>query len=67
MGADPAWRLALELGPDRTVLAGSKADLAAAIGRAADLRVYTEFLFEEHIAPGGNGDPSQDGTSSCCG
>src|SRR5918993_1496368 len=61
MGADPAWRLALELGPDRTFRAGSKADLAAAIGHGADLRVYTEFLFEEHIVPGGNGDPSQDG------
>jgi hypothetical protein len=59
--AQPGWALALELGPDRTVRAGSKADLAAAIRRAADLRVYTEFLFEEHIMPGGNGDPSQDG------
>jgi hypothetical protein len=59
--AQPAWTLALELAPDRSVRAGSKADLAAAIGRGADLRVYTEFLFEEHIVPGGNGDPSQDG------
>jgi len=58
---DQTWRLALELASDRTVGSGSKADLAAAIARAADLRVYTEFLFEEHIAPGGNGDPSQDG------
>ncbi len=57
----PAWTLALELAPDRSVRTGSKADLAAAIGRGADLRVYTEFLFEEHILPGGNGDPSQDG------
>jgi hypothetical protein len=57
----PAWALALELAPDRSVQAGSKAALAAAIGRAADLRVYTEFLFEEHILPGGNGDPTQDG------
>ncbi|HEX6868930.1 MAG TPA: hypothetical protein VF119_09000, partial [Candidatus Limnocylindrales bacterium] len=57
----PAWTLALELAPDRSVRTGSKAELAAAIGRGADLRVYTEFLFEEHIVPGGNGDPSQDG------
>ena len=61
MSTRPAWTLALELGPDRSVTAGSKADLAAAVGRGADLRVYTEFLFEEHIVPGGNGDPSQDG------
>ena len=29
---------------------------AAAIGRGADLRIYTEFLFEEHILPGGGDD-----------
>lgn len=56
-----AWTLALELAPDRSVRAGSKEALAAAIGRGADLRVYTEFLFEEHIIPGGNGDASLDG------
>jgi hypothetical protein len=56
-----SWSLALELAPDRSVRTGSKTALAAAIGRAADLRIYTEFLFEEHIIPGGNGDPSQDG------
>jgi hypothetical protein len=56
-----AWRLALELASDRTVVSGSSADLAAALGRGADLRIYTEFRFEEHIAPGGDGDPSHDG------
>jgi hypothetical protein len=56
-----AWTIALELAPDRSVRAGSKAALATAIGRGADLRVYTEFLFEEHIVPGGNGDASLDG------
>jgi hypothetical protein len=55
------WRCALELRSDRSVAAGSKAELVAALGRAADLRVYTEFLFEEHIQPGGNGDSTQDG------
>jgi len=49
---DAAWTMALELGPDRTVRAGSKEALAAAIARGADLRVYTEFLYEEHIRPG---------------
>ena len=53
------WSIALELAPDRSVRAGSKAALAAAIGRGADLRVYTEFVFEEHIVPGGNGDPNR--------
>ena len=41
--------------------AGSQAELALAIGRGADLRVYTEFRFEEHIAPGGDGHPDHDG------
>ena len=50
------WRNALELAPDRSVRSGSKRSLAAAIGRGADLRVYTEFLFEEHIVPGGTDD-----------
>jgi hypothetical protein len=47
-----SWRCALELSPDRTVRAGSFTDLAAAVGRGADLRLYTEFLHEEHISPG---------------
>jgi hypothetical protein len=55
------WTAALTLASDRSVASGSAADLAAAIGRGADLRIYTEFLFEEHIAPGGDGDPAHDG------
>ena len=48
--------------PDRRVTAGSQASSSAlAIGRGADLRVYTEFRFEEHIAPGGDGHPDHDG------
>ena len=43
------WRCALELDAKRNVAAGSTADLADAIGRAADLRIYTEFLHNEHI------------------
>jgi hypothetical protein len=55
------WTIALELASDRSVTAGSEAALAGALARGADLRVYTEFRFEEHIAPGGDGDPSHDG------
>ena len=55
------WVCALELAPDRSTTSGSAAALAAAIDRAADLRVYTEFRYEEHIAPGGDGDPDHDG------
>ncbi len=58
--AAPGWATILELAPDRSVSAGSKTALADAIRRGADLRIYTEFLYEEHILPGG-GDPALDG------
>jgi hypothetical protein len=43
------WRCALELDSRRNPVAGSAEDLARAIGRGADLRVYTEFRHNEHI------------------
>jgi len=43
------WRCALELDAQRKVASGSPVDLAAAIGRGADLRIYTEFLHNEHV------------------
>jgi hypothetical protein len=43
------WDCALELGADRCVVSGSEKNLAEVIGRAADLRIYTEFLHNEHI------------------
>ena len=46
------WRCALELDSKRSVTSGSAADLAKAIGRGADLRIYTEFLHNEHIDVG---------------
>lgn len=49
-----AWTCAVELDPKRRVTAGSYESLCAAIARGADLRVYTEFIHEEHIAPGGS-------------
>jgi hypothetical protein len=55
------WQLALELTSERAVARGSEAALVTALERAADLRVYTEFVFEEHIVPGGDGDASHDG------
>lgn len=56
-----AWTCALELRPDRTIAAGSFESLASAIRRGADLRIYTEFLFEEHIVPGGDGHAERNG------
>ncbi len=43
------WRCALQLDARRNVVSGSLADLATAIGRAADLRIYTEFRHNEHV------------------
>ncbi len=43
------WRCALELDSQRHVSSGSTTNLTNAIGRAADLRIYTEFLHNEHI------------------
>ncbi len=43
------WRCALELNSQRKPISGSAADFAHAIGRAADLRISTEFLHNEHI------------------
>ncbi|MCC6511170.1 MAG: hypothetical protein IT423_18865 [Pirellulaceae bacterium] len=46
------WRQVLELNSARVPTAGSAADLRSAIGRGADLRIYTEFRHNEHIEPG---------------
>lgn len=43
------WRPALILDRDRRPVSGSTTDLAAAIRRGADLRIYTEFRHNEHI------------------
>lgn len=55
------WTTALELRPDRSVAAGSTQALVAALARGADLRMYTEFVFDEHIEPGWTGDPALHG------
>jgi hypothetical protein len=43
------WRCVYTLGPDRQAVGGNAAELAAAIRRGADLRIYTEFRHNEHI------------------
>jgi hypothetical protein len=43
------WRQVLELGPDRLPTAGSPPALVAAIGRAADLRIGTDFVYNQHL------------------
>jgi len=45
------WKSVLELSWDRSVTAGSSEALRAAIRRGADLRIYTEFIQNEHIDP----------------
>jgi hypothetical protein len=45
------WTRVLELGSDREVTGGSAEALCAAIRRGADLRIYTEFIHNQHIDP----------------
>lgn len=44
------WTRVLRLNEQRAVVEGSEADLAAAIGRGADLRGYTTFDYLEHMS-----------------
>ena len=43
------WKCAYSLDNARCSVSGSPEELAAAIRRGADLRIYTEFLHNEHI------------------
>ncbi|MEZ6047085.1 MAG: hypothetical protein R3C11_16190 [Planctomycetaceae bacterium] len=51
-----AWRSVLSLNSGREVISGSTEDLCKAIGRGADLRIYTEFKHNEHLVPGSDND-----------
>ncbi|MEA1951222.1 MAG: twin-arginine translocation signal domain-containing protein, partial [Planctomycetota bacterium] len=44
-----AWKPVLDLDSSRRVTSGSEAVLCEAIGRGADLRILTEFVYNEHI------------------
>ena len=45
------WHSVLELDSRRNVIGGSADALCRAIHRGADLRIYTEFIHNEHIDP----------------
>lgn len=45
----PGWRCVYALDGERRPVGAAPAELVAAIGRAADLRIYTEFRHNEHI------------------
>ncbi len=47
-----AWKCVLRLDSQRKPIGGDPVELRSAIGRAADLRIYTEFIYNEHIEPG---------------
>ena len=44
-----AWTSVLELDESRAVRSGSGSALCDAIGRGADLRIATEFRYDEHV------------------
>lgn len=46
-----SWKSVLELDRHRTITKGAEVDLCDAIRRGADLRVLTEFIYNEHIDP----------------
>ena len=46
------WNCVLTLNPNRDVVGGSEEGLAAAIRRGADLRIGTDFRYNEHLSPG---------------
>lgn len=46
----------LTLDADRQIVDGSEAALCDAIRRGADLRIYTEFIHNEHVEPGSDND-----------
>lgn len=47
--AGSAWKCVMTLDERRNVAAGDPRELRAAIGRGADLRIYSEFRHNEHI------------------
>jgi hypothetical protein len=51
-GNSSGWKCAYTLDSRRRLVSGSEQDLAAAIRRGADLRIYTEFRHNEHIDTG---------------
>jgi len=44
-----SWQTVLKMNSERIVTSGTAAALCEAIGRGADLRIYTEFRHNEHI------------------
>ena len=46
------WKDILELDSNRRAVNGDSVALCEAIGRGADLRIYTEFKYGEHLEPG---------------
>ncbi len=50
------WKSVLELNSHRERTSGSEKALCEAIGRGADLRIYTDFLHNEHIDPSSDND-----------
>ncbi len=47
--AGAAWKCVLTLDEQRNLKSGDPKDLRAAVGRGADLRIYSEFRHNEHI------------------
>ena len=59
------WDCLLELDANRNPVAGGRRAVCDALGRGADLRLYSEWYFEEHVAPE-LGRPASDDERGLC-
>ncbi len=57
--AESPWVKALELDASRSVAEGSRQAVCDAVAHGADLRVYTEWPYEEHVMTGPAGQHSE--------
>ena len=62
-----AWKCVMTLDEQRKLLAGDPSELRAAVARGADLRIYSEFVHNEHIDPQSDwADPIQESMDMRC-
>ncbi len=65
--AGSAWKCVLTLDERRQLIGGDPRELRAAIARGADLRIYSEFIHNEHIDPkSASAEPVQESMDMRC-
>lgn len=65
--AGSTWKCVMTLDERRQLVAGDPRELRAAIARGADLRIYSEFIHNEHIDPkSASAEPVQESMDMRC-